>query len=76
MDGNAAVCGLLSIARCLYDAIHRLEKKAMKAEDEGNEGGGRELKNSILKVRGRVVTSCCIDSLNTGAYTHRQSCNA
>lgn len=44
--------GLLNIAKCLYDAIHRLEKKAAKAEAEG---GGmsdekQELAASLLKV--------------------------
>lgn len=50
---EGAVSGLLSIAKCLYDAIHRLEKKAARAEEEG---GGmsdekQELAASLLKVK-------------------------
>lgn len=45
--------GMLNIAKCLYDAIRRLEKKAAKAEEQG--GGGmssekQELAASLLKV--------------------------
>ena len=43
--------GLLNIAKCLYEAIHRLEKKAMKAEAErGDSGEKQELAVSLLKV--------------------------
>lgn len=40
MDAQGKVSGLLDIAKCLYDAVHRLEKVAKKKEaKEGEEGG-------------------------------------
>lgn len=51
VDGHGNIAGLLSIAKCLYDAIHRLEKKAMRAEEKGSPGGdGRDLAATLLKV--------------------------
>lgn len=49
--------GLLNIAKCLYDAIHRLEKKALKAEEQGGPSEKQELAASLLKVSGCV--QCC-----------------
>lgn len=40
--------GLLNIAKCLYDAIHRLKKKAARAE--ANDSGGADLAASVLQV--------------------------
>ncbi|CAM9490449.1 unnamed protein product, partial [Ectocarpus sp. 8 AP-2014] len=50
---EGAVSGMLNIAKCLYDAIHRLEKRALRAEEEG--GGGlsgekQELAASLIKM--------------------------
>ena len=43
--------GLLNIAKCLHDAIHRLEKKAAKAEEQGGMSDQKqELAASLLKV--------------------------
>lgn len=41
-DANGKICGLLDIAKCLYDAVHRLEKAAAKKADgdDGGDGGG------------------------------------
>lgn len=39
MDGSGKVRGLLDIAKCLYDAVHRMEKQAIKQEEE-DEGSG------------------------------------
>lgn len=57
MSPEGAVSGMLNIAKCLYDAIRRLEKKAAKAEDQGGAGGGggmssekQELAASLIKV--------------------------
>lgn len=50
MDDGGAVTGLLNIAKCLYDAIHRLEKKAARAEEQGGLGETHELATSLLKV--------------------------
>ncbi|CAM9344846.1 unnamed protein product, partial [Hapterophycus canaliculatus] len=52
---EGAVSGLLNIAKCLYDAIHRLEKKAARAEAQG---GGlsdekQELAASLLKIQAK-----------------------
>lgn len=47
---DGAVSGLLNIAKCLYDAIHRLEKKARNAAEEDK---GETLAASILEVRER-----------------------
>lgn len=49
-DGGA-VTGLLNIAKCLYDAIHRLEKKATRAEEQGGASETQDLAASLLKVR-------------------------
>lgn len=58
---EGAVSGLLSIAKCLYDAIHRLEKKAAKVEEDGGGGGmsdeKQELAASLLKVICRRLPS-------------------
>lgn len=51
MDDGGAVTGLLNIAKCLYDAIHRLEKKAARTEEQGGSGEAQELAASLLKVR-------------------------
>lgn len=52
VDGEDNVAGLLNIAKCLYDAIHRLEKKAHKAEEDKKAGGGGlDLAASVLQVR-------------------------
>lgn len=52
VDGEDNVAGLLNIAKCLYDAIHRLEKKAHKAEEDKQAGGdGLDLAASVLQVR-------------------------
>lgn len=53
VDGEENVAGLLNIAKCLYDAIHRLEKKAVKAEEDKKKGGGGDidLAASVLQVR-------------------------
>lgn len=40
MDPQGKVTGLLDIAKCLYDAVHRLEKAAKKKAEEEEEGGG------------------------------------
>lgn len=55
VDGDGSVSGLLNIAKCLYDAIHRLEKRALKAEQEKaqNSGGDQEIAASLLKVSTR-----------------------
>lgn len=51
VSGEGTVSGLLNIAKCLYEAIHRLEKKAMKSEAEkGNSGEAQKLAVSLLKV--------------------------
>lgn len=50
VDGNGNIAGLLSIAKCLYDAIHRLEKKAMRAAEKGNAGGNGVDLAAIRKV--------------------------
>lgn len=51
VDGYGNIAGLLSIARCLYDAIHRLEKKAIKAEEKAAAGGDTaDIAASFLKV--------------------------
>ena len=49
---EGALSGLLNIAKCLYDVIHRLEKKkAGKAEEEeGMSDEKQELAISLLKV--------------------------
>ncbi|CAM9608744.1 unnamed protein product, partial [Laminaria digitata] len=54
VDNEENVAGLLNIAKCLYDAIHRLEKKAMKAEEDKNNGGGGniDLAASVLQAAG------------------------
>lgn len=49
IDGEGNVTGLLNIAKCLYDAIHRLKKKASRAGD--GEGGDTNLAASVLQVR-------------------------
>lgn len=51
VDDGGAVTGLLNIAKCLYDAIHRLEKKAARAEEQGGSGETQDLAASLLKVR-------------------------
>ena len=50
MDGEGGVSGLLNIAKCLYDGIHRLEKRALKEEEKGTSGKKQELAASLLKV--------------------------
>lgn len=51
VDGSGIIAGVLSIAKCLYDAIHRLEKKAMRAEEKAASGGdSSDLAASFLKV--------------------------
>lgn len=50
VNGEGAVSGLLNIARCLYDAIHRLEKKAMRAEEEGKGDVEQSLAASLIEV--------------------------
>lgn len=40
VDAQGKVTGLLDIAKCLYDAVHRLEKAAKKKAEEEEEGGG------------------------------------
>lgn len=41
VDLQGKVTGLLDIAKCLYDAVHRLEKAAKKkVTEEGEDGGG------------------------------------
>lgn len=47
--------GLLNIAKCLYDAIHSLKKKAARAE--ANDSGGADLAASMLQVRARLPFS-------------------
>ena len=47
LEGNVA--GLLNIAKCLWDAIHRLEKKGMKAQEKGG-GDDINLAATMLKV--------------------------
>lgn len=49
VDGEGNVAGLLNIANCLYDAIHRLEKKAMRA-DKGSGGGDLDFAATVLQV--------------------------
>lgn len=51
IDGEGNVTGLLNIAKCLYDAIHRLKKKA--ARTGANESGDADLAASVLQVRSR-----------------------
>lgn len=51
MGDGGAVTGLLNIAKCLYDAIHRLEKKATRAEEQGGASETQDLAASLLKVR-------------------------
>ncbi len=74
---EGAVSGLLNIAKCLYDAIHRLEKKAAKAEEQ--EQGGmsaekQELAASLLKVRdSRKYTSCDVASACRSTSRHAVS---
>ena len=48
IDGEGNVTGLLNIAKCLYDAIHRLKKKAARAG--GNDSGSADLAASVLQV--------------------------
>lgn len=50
VNGEGSVSGLLSIAKCLYDAIHRLDKKAMRDEENRSSSGNQELAASLLKV--------------------------
>ncbi|CAN0160389.1 unnamed protein product, partial [Ectocarpus sp. 6 AP-2014] len=52
IDGEGNVTGLLSIAKCLYDAIQRLKKKAARAENSGGGGGGgnANLAASVLQM--------------------------
>lgn len=46
------MAGVLNIAKCLWDAIHRLEKKARRAEEKASAGGGNaDLATSVLQVR-------------------------
>lgn len=42
------MAGLLNIAKCLHDAIHRLEKKARRAEEKESEDG--DLAASMIQV--------------------------
>lgn len=49
MDAHGKVGGLLDIAKCLYDAVTRLEKAAKKKEaEEGGDGGGGGDKTMML----------------------------
>ena len=50
MDGEGGVSGLVNIAKCLYDAIHRLEKRALEAEEKGTSTKKQELAASLLKI--------------------------
>lgn len=49
IDGEGNVTGLLNIAKCLYDAIHRLKKKAARAG--ASESDNADLAASVLQVR-------------------------
>lgn len=52
IDGEGNVTGLLSIAKCLYDAIHRLKKKAARAGAASESGDSNpNLAASVLQVR-------------------------
>lgn len=52
IDVRGNVAGVLNIAKCLWDAIHRLEKKARRAEEKASAGGGNaDLAASVLQVR-------------------------
>lgn len=59
---EGAVSGLLNIAKCLYDAIHRLEKKAARAEAEGAgiSDEKQELAASLLKVCSTSTSVICV----------------
>lgn len=67
VDNEENVAGLLNIAKCLYDAIHRLEKKAMKAEEDKQKGGGGglDLAASVLQVRGIGLCDDCLSDVMT-----------
>ena len=56
MDPQGKVSGLLDIAKCLYDAVHRLEKAAKKkAEEEEEEGGGDSGGGGNVAMLGAVM---------------------
>lgn len=58
IDGEGNVTGLLNIAKCLYDAIHRLKKKAARAG--ASESGDADLAASVLQVRSLGVLSSVV----------------
>lgn len=49
-DTNGKVTGLLDIAKCLYDAVNRLEKAAKKKEAEEGDAGRGEDSSAMLGV--------------------------
>lgn len=50
-DGQGQVTGILDIAKCLYDAIDRLEKEARKKEaEQAAEGGEAQSGNEESKA--------------------------
>lgn len=46
MDGTGKIGGLLDIAKCLYDAVHRIQKQALKKQEE--EGDGEDDSTLVL----------------------------
>lgn len=53
IDGRGNVAGVLNIAKCLWDAIHRLEKKARRTEEKeraSTGGSNADLAASVLQV--------------------------
>lgn len=47
------VTGVLDIAKCLYDAVTRLQRVAERKSMGGDDDGGDELKMSMLKELGK-----------------------
>lgn len=47
------VTGVLDIAKCLYDAVTRLQRVAERKSIGGDDDGGDELKMSMLKELGK-----------------------
>lgn len=50
---RGAVTGVLDIAKCLYDAVTRLQRVAGRKSIGGSDDGSDELKMSMLKELGK-----------------------
>ena len=63
------MAGVLNIAKCLWDAIHRLEKKARRAEEKASAGGGNaDMAASVLQVRQTNMINFNVEMSSCNAY--------